>query len=246
MKQKPAIWKRVRSWVQGRQEEPVSQADSRESLSTYQQTLLKEMRDLHRASEAHLQQLVSEVSGMDDEALHTGTRALQESHQQVRRSVERLRIAHADTQELLREWDEWQGMMVLPGYAATPQHEERREMVRSELVTRGVRIKSLTTHVEVREQEKESPILSMEEQFVLQEVVSHAPSFHGDSPDHLDEWEECFGDEVVITSVLYEDPDTDEEMREALERARQLKMHSAEQRISDRFKGLRRARLGSV
>lgn len=246
MKQAIPLWKRVQFWTRDRDARSLPIEDARAALVSQQEQLLAEMRDLHRTSEARWKGLMERIAAMEAEGSPVDMRLLQEAQMQMRRSYERVRITHTETQELMREWEEWQRMTDLPQYVATPQHDERREMVRSELLTRGIRLRSVSVPVKQDVSEAISPAVVTEVQEIVQVSIPLVEASVPSMPDLLDEWEQFFGHESLDTDVLLEQPDTAQEVEKALERAHHLKMQATHQRLNDRSKGLRRTRLSGI
>ncbi len=206
--------------------------DARRTLSVAHAEAEREMRSLHEEARRHLVEMETLLKEMDEDVSPWQLQQVQQAYTQLRYSFDRTKIALMDTQTLQHEWEDWQRTHEMSAYQATPEHEAREEMVRSELVLRGVRIQATPMQAPAQAMQLVTPMV--DEPVMIAQATSVILERDVEM-DHLDEWEECFGNEELDVEVLKHDPKTMEEMQASAQAAQMLKVRSGHQRMERRW-----------
>ncbi len=203
---------------------------TRELLKKEQRQLAQELEQILLAYRERLEHFARNEANMDEAAFHREVDVLREKQHHLRRAIKRAGLVERETQELLREWGDWE-QAASAGAPLDRLARERREMVRSELAVRG--------------QEKESRSDSPREEIAApaEEVpLRFETSMVARDEDALEEWDQ------ILEQILAKESDDavcENACDQHLEIIRRFRMTEAERKRLDRAKGIRRDRIAA-
>lgn len=132
-------WERFHTWLFGSRKTVPSVLDARTQLAATQRELADELEGAFISYQERLQDLAARLSVLDDEGILAEGETIRDAQQTLRRAVRRAALSERHTQELMNEWQDWE-RYAFHGPLAQTLVDERREMLRSELALRGVRL----------------------------------------------------------------------------------------------------------
>ena len=226
-----AVWKRLRHAFIGHSIVPHVQDRCSALLRTHQ-ALLNEQVAILAEARKRLHAMTEQMEQMDQEQLVDHIRVMQSAQVQFQHALERTKLAFVDMPSLMQEWEEWLRMEDMPNQQSNTLQTSRKEMVQSELLTRGVRRATKTERAHTKGEELISP--NTESISVTSVTVSRPPVTEFLEVDHLDEWNAFFGEEDISRDVLKHTPQTIEEVLFVTQQAHILKNQSAHQRMERR------------
>lgn len=149
-------WQRFREWSVPSQNAAPEILVARSELSSSQREIADELEGAFTSYQERLEDLAARLSVLDDQGIQAEGESIREAQQSLRRAIRRVAVSERTTPELTNEWQDW-SRYAFQGPLAKALVDERREMLRSELVLRGVRLEKEERGIEVGQAYPELP-----------------------------------------------------------------------------------------